>query len=238
MESETSHCCSPRSSCQPPAEDWWRTSPWVGSSRRASPVTTATTWRATGCSRPRRARGSTFTLRRWRWPRMTIGEQETEHVDGSECSINNYDHFKCVWRPTSAEAKPPHPRKKKTSDPLFYISCNCIFVRACAYPLQIWWRLTGILSTLMRIMGSFDMSARMWTIPPLEDGVANEREEEHCGEQNVREWNVKYWCRRPIISEDTTGCQLAGAAGRVWVSLKQHGVLVTGDWEEEPRVGK
>lgn len=31
------------------------------------------------------------------------------------------------------------------------------------------------------------MSARMWTIPPLKDGVANEKEEEHRREQNVKE---------------------------------------------------
>lgn len=115
MESGISHSCSPRSSCQPPAEDWWRTSAWAGSSLRVSPVTTATTWRATGCSRPRRARGSTFTLRRWRWPRTTTGERETHHV--------------CTSCSTSAKAMPLLPRKTK-------ITHDYICVRACGYPLE------------------------------------------------------------------------------------------------------
>lgn len=63
---------------QPPVVVWSRTSQSVGSCLLGFLATTATTWPATGCWRPLRARDFTFTLRRWHWLKMMIGKQDIQ----------------------------------------------------------------------------------------------------------------------------------------------------------------
>lgn len=71
---------------QPPAAAWSGTSQSVGSSLLVFPATTATTWPATGCWRPLRAKDFTFTSRRWHWLRMTTGKKDIQPLCDGHCN--------------------------------------------------------------------------------------------------------------------------------------------------------